>query len=97
MNVALHEFGKIMPNHFLDSVMTSIPTQLPDGAIHPYTPPSIEHYSGIERVCTKFIDSINGSVSYVEDFLIEMQNILMSDLFRALSQRIESLGIPTGG
>lgn len=89
MNVTLHETAKFMHSDFPVYVMRSIPTQLPDGSIFPYRPPTAEHYSVIRILCDKLIGSIEDTGMYTEDFLVELQNALLADLFgKRVSHRV---------
>ena len=81
MNVVLYDTIKLMHSDFVANVMASIPTQLPDGNIFPYTPPTVQHAAVIKQLCERFISALNDAVMYTEDFLVELQNTLLGDLF----------------
>ena len=81
MTVVLHDTGKLMYSEFVTNVMTSIPMQVSDGSIFPYNPPSIQHAAAIKRLCVSFIESLDDAVMYTDDFLVELQNLLLGDLF----------------
>lgn len=81
MSVVLHDTRKLMHSEFVVKVMTSIPAQLPDGSIFPYTPPSMQHAAVIKQLCERFIAGLDDAVVYTGDFLIELQNALLGDLF----------------
>lgn len=81
MNVVLHDTRKLMDSEFVANVMTSIPAQLPDGSVFPYTPPTIQHAAVIKQLCEAFIAALDDAVMYTEDFLVELQNHLLGDLF----------------
>jgi len=81
MSVVLHDTRNLMHSKFVAHVMRAIPTQLPDGTIFPYTPPSVAQVAGIKALCEQFIDSLGDAVAYTEDFLVELQNHLLGDLF----------------
>jgi hypothetical protein len=81
MNVVLYDTGKLMHSEFVANVMTSIPTQHPDGSIFPYMPPTVQHAAVIKRLCHSFIVALDDAVMYTEDFLVELQNKLLGDLF----------------
>jgi hypothetical protein len=81
MSVVLHDTRKLMHSEFVVNVMASIPAQLPDGSIFPYTPPSVQHAAVIKQLCERFIASLDDTVMYTEDFLVELQNALLGDLF----------------
>ncbi len=81
MGVVLHDTRKLMHSDFVVNVMTSIPAQLPDSSIFPYTPPSVQHAAVIKQLCERFITALDDAVMYTEDFLVELQNTLLGDLF----------------
>lgn len=86
MSVVLHDTRKLMHSSFPDNVMTSLPVQQQDGALFPYTPPTVEHAARIKELCETFISSLNDAVMYTEDFLVELQNHLLGDLFGKVVQ-----------
>ena len=81
MSVVLHDTRKLMHSDFVTNVLTSIPAQLPDGSIFPYMPPTVQHAAVIKRLCEIFIVALEDAVMYTEDFLVELQNKLLGDLF----------------
>jgi len=81
MSVVLHDTRKLMHSEFVANVMASIPAQLPDGSIFPYRPPSVQHAGVIKQLCERFIAALDDAVMYTEDFLVELQNALLGDLF----------------
>lgn len=88
MSVVLHDTRKLMDSEFVVSVTAWIPAQLPDGGIFPYTPPSMQHAAVIRQLCERFIASLDDAVMYTEDFLVELQNALLADLFgKAVTHR----------
>ncbi|WP_408589707.1 hypothetical protein [Novosphingobium sp.] len=81
ISVVLHDTNRLMYSEFVVNVMTSIPVQLPDGSICPYTPPSVQHAEVITQLCERFIAAIDDAVMYTDDVLVEFQNALLGDLF----------------
>lgn len=81
MNVVLYDTRKLMYSEFVVNVMTSIPTQLPDGSIFTYTPPTVHHAAVIKQLCESFITALDDAIMYTEDLLVELQNNLLGDLF----------------
>jgi hypothetical protein len=77
----LYDTRKLITLDFVVYDMASIPAQLPDGSAFPYTPPSVQHASVIKQLCERFIGALDDAVMYTEDFLVELQNALLSDLF----------------
>jgi hypothetical protein len=81
MNVVLHDTRRLMHSEFAEKVMPSIPAQLPDGGVFPYTPPTIQHAAVVKQLCGAFVAALDDAVMYTEDFLVELQNLLLGDLF----------------
>jgi hypothetical protein len=80
VNVVLHDANHIMFSRFVVTVIPALPIEGPDGLL-PYTPPYLAVAQEIERLCDDFIRSLDDIVSYTEDFLVELQNRLLGDLF----------------
>lgn len=81
MSVVLHDTRNLMHSDFVAKVMASIPVQLPGGSVFPYEPPSIQDAAVIKQLCERFIAALNDAEMYTEDFLVELQNALLGDLF----------------
>lgn len=81
MHPVLYDTGKLMHSEFVINVMPSIPTQRPDGSRFLYVPPSVQHAAVIKQFCERFIAALDDAVMFTEDFLVELQNALLGDLF----------------
>lgn len=81
MNVVLHDTRELMFSRFVTNVMPALPTERPDGELFPYTPPSIAGAEVVRTLSESFIASLDDAVCYTEDFLVELQNHLLGDLF----------------
>jgi hypothetical protein len=81
MSPVLHDTGKIMHSDFVLHVMPSLPTERPDGQLFDYTPPSIEGMMRIKELSERVLSAISDATAYAEDYLIELQNHLLGDLF----------------
>ena len=81
MSVVLRDTRDLMTLKFVQNVMASIPRQMSDGTIFPYTPPTVEHAAVIKGLCEQFIDSLGDAMMFTEDFMVELQNHLLGDLF----------------
>lgn len=90
MSVVLHDTRNLMHSDFVAHVMRAIPAQLPDGTMFPSTPPTVAQAVVIKDLCERFIDSLGDSTAYTEDFLVELQNHLLGDLF-------DNVVVPTSG
>ena len=81
MKVVLHDTRQLMHWRFVESVMPALPTERPDGELFPYNPPSIAGAEAVRELSERFIASLEDAVCYTEDFLVELQNHLLGDLF----------------
>lgn len=80
MSVVLHDVSGAQ-SKFVPDVMPSIPTEMPDGTLFPWAPPTVAHAAAIKQLCETYIDALSDATMYTEDFLVEMQNHLLGDLF----------------
>lgn len=81
MSTVLHDTGKIMHSDFVMHVMPSLPTERPDGQLFDYTPPSLEGMTKIKELSERVLSAISDGTAYAEDYLVELQNHLLGDLF----------------
>jgi hypothetical protein len=81
MNTILHDTRDLMYSKFVVHVMPTLPVEGPDGSLYPYTPPSIEGATAVRNLAETFIGSLDDATAYADDFLVEMQNHLLGDLF----------------
>lgn len=82
LNAALHPVRKAFQDEFFGPAMRMLPTDRPDGeGIFPYTPPSPEDADQLNDIALRIAKHLSTAVGYVEDFAIEMQNLLVADLF----------------
>ena len=81
-NALLHDARDLMNLKFVIDVMPALPTENAQGQLFPYTPPSIESALAVGKLAERFIDSLSDAIAYTEDFLVEMQNRLLGDLFQ---------------
>jgi hypothetical protein len=72
-----------MFSQFVVHVMPSLPVDNPQGGVFPYTPPSPAGFATIHGLTNRFIDSLGDATAYADDLLIELQNLLLGDLFKA--------------
>ncbi len=83
ISTVIHDTGDLMYSQFVVHVMPMLPIESGSGLLNKYSPPSLEGASEIGKITGQFIDSLSDAVAYTEDFLIETQNRLLGDLFRA--------------
>lgn len=81
MSAILHETRELIFQEFPLSVWPILPVESPDGSLYPYKPPPIETALAAGVLAKTVIDQLDDAVAYTEDFLVEMQNLLLSDLF----------------
>lgn len=81
MNVVLHSTRQIMYFEFAQATMLGLPRESPNGETMPYTAPNPERAAIIISNCDRLQSSLGSASSYTEDFLVEMQNRLLGDLF----------------
>lgn len=80
-STVLHDTNDLMYLQFFNSVFPVLPIEAPDGSLYPYSPPSIEGALAVRKLAEKFIESLDDAIAFTEDFLVEMQNLLLGDLF----------------
>jgi hypothetical protein len=80
-NVILHDARALMYSHLVPELMPSLPTEAPDGTLFPYNLPTAERVERIHILSKRFIETLNDATAYTDDFLVEMQNHLLGDLF----------------
>ena len=66
---------------FFPIVLPVLPIERPDGQLFPYSPPSLEAAQAVASLVERFDASLGDAGMYAEDFLVEMQNRLVGDLF----------------
>lgn len=81
LNVVLHDTQKLMHHQFVIEVMPALPTAGPDGKLFPYTPPAETAVERIRILSEQFLASLADAIMCTEDFLVELQNHLLGDLF----------------
>lgn len=80
-NVVMHETHDLMFGRLVVPIVPALPTEGPNGVLFAYAPPSPEVADEIRGLCERLIASLDDAVSYTEDFLVELQNRLLGDLF----------------
>ena len=81
---ANHDAEQKFTNLFFGPGMPAFPSDRPDGqGVFPYTPPLPEEADALAEIAFLIVGDLQTAVSYVEDFSVEMQNLLVADLFGA--------------
>jgi hypothetical protein len=81
VSAALHDLRENFSKEYLPVAMPSMPTELPDGQIYPYAPPIVDGAAKLTAVSELVVGPVSEVACYLEDFLVEMQNHLLGDLF----------------
>jgi len=88
MNSVAHDAREAMDGNLFVRLVDVVQHQLPNGELSQYTPPSIEAAEHFNDASEKLLAALQEMQSYAEDFLVELQNILLGDLFgNAVSHR----------
>lgn len=82
ISTVLHDTMNIFYREFPLHLMPSLPVERPDGGLFDYQPPSIEGFEKIAELTESVLSSLGDATAYTEDFMVEMQNHLIGDLFR---------------
>lgn len=81
MRAALHETHELMFSKFVLSVMPLLPATDANGEPFPYNAPSPESAEAAHLLSECLCEALMDVTSYSEDFLVELQNHLLGDLF----------------
>lgn len=81
LSSAMHDLQRTFAENYFDLALRSMPMTRPDGDTFAYTPPSIEDATLLWKTTLDTVEFSHELSSYVEDFMIELQNFLVSDLF----------------
>lgn len=81
ISAATHEFGKRYPREFGDALIPRMPMNMPNGEPYPYTPPDTAGMEAVDREIEFAEKAALAGVMYAEDFMVEMQNSLLGDVF----------------
>lgn len=77
---------------FFPFVMRLLPVDRPGGQeIFPYQPPTIFQAEQTRMLADRIRDHVSNSVGYAVDFSVEMQNLLLADLFGSSVPRREPI------
>ncbi len=88
MNSVAHDAREAMDGNLFVRLVDVVQHQLPNGELSQYVPPSIETAEHFNSVSERLLSALQDMQCYAEDFLVELQNILLGDLFgNAVSHR----------
>lgn len=63
------------------SLMKAFPIERSNGQIDPYTPPTAAEILSFRQAIDLMTDALADLSSYAEDFIVELQNLLLGDVF----------------
>ena len=86
ISAASHQFGKRYAREFSQALIPHLPMDMPNGENFPYTPPDDVALEAIEGEIAIAEDAALSCVMYAEDFMVELQNSLLGDIF---DQKVE--------
>lgn len=81
MNSAIHNASEAMYGKLFVQMVKVVQHQLPNGEWSPYTAPSVEVASQFSEISETLLASLDETSCYGADFLVELQNVLLGDLF----------------
>lgn len=88
MNSVAHDAREAMDRNLFVRLVDVVQHQLPNGDLSQYVPPSIETAEHFNSVSERLLSALQDMQCYADDFLVELQNILLGDLFgNAVSHR----------
>jgi hypothetical protein len=84
-NAATHDIDMAFPP-YLDTASRIMPQEIPghpkQGTLFPWHPPDDQTAQQLETVGKDFLDALMNLGSYIYDFQVEMQNLLLGELFK---------------
>lgn len=88
MSSVAHDAREAMDGNLFVRMVDVVQHQLPNGQLSQYAPPSIEAAEHFNDASERVLSALQDMQCYAEDFLVELQNILLGDLFgNAVSHR----------
>lgn len=81
MNSVAHDAREAMDGNLFVRMVDVVQHRLPNGGLSQYAPPSIETAEQFNDASERLLSALQDMQCYAEDFLVELQNILLGDLF----------------
>lgn len=81
LSAAWHEFRGAFGPDMQKALMRALPTEAPGGEMFPYDPPNQEQLATIKQHINHACDPLTDLSSYTEDFIVELQNVLLGETF----------------
>ena len=81
LSSAMHDLQRSFAETYFELALKSMPMPNPNGGMFDYAPPTIDEAEILWKRTLEIVEFNHELSSYVEDFMIELQNFLVSDLF----------------
>src|SRR6516165_1294311 len=81
LSTVLHDTRGLMYSDLFSHLLRALPVDGPGGCILPYAPPTLTEINTIKNLSEKLLDSLGDATAYSEDLTVELQNLLLGDLF----------------
>ncbi len=81
LHVASHDLQLAFGREAQHSLMKAFPTEIAEGQIFPYTVPNDVEMGVFRITIDSMTDALSDLSSYSEDLIVELQNLLLSDVF----------------
>jgi hypothetical protein len=81
ISVALYEIDQLYNKQFVPIAIPLLPADLPNGQVI-FNPPDVSAAQAFHQLTTNIANETGAITTCIEDFLIEMQNLLLGDLFK---------------
>jgi hypothetical protein len=92
MSVALHEVQEAFTGKFVPAVIRTMPIQHPQtGELFPWSPPPDQVIEELDSLGNGVIDALGLIGNVLFDFQVEMQNLLLGELFSGRAERRDPL------
>jgi len=82
LSATLYDLGPLVYSQFPSMLMDALPIESVDGQLFPYELPSLERFREIEELFSQVSTILNNITAWVEDFLVEIQNLMLGDMFK---------------
>lgn len=79
----MHTFSNDHPRNMAETIMVGLPVDNPLGGTFPYEPPGKDRIAEIDKVVDHLVTVLCDLTAYCDDFVVEMQNTLLGDVFNA--------------
>lgn len=81
LSTVLHDTRQLMFSGLYRHLLQALPVDGPEGGVLPYPPPKLAEINTIKILSDKMLDALGDGTAYSEDLMVELQNLLLGDLF----------------